>query len=196
MVTPSYGEISDYRYRLIDYVGGGFSLSAVFGSAFHFASGFRNSPSGGRLVGGVRAVRTNVPPFAGRGGALLAGLWAVESAMCLARDRREDHWNTTVAGTATSGLAYAQRGTRAATLSSLLGAATFTGLAGAWWSLELYLYHSRLNRLASEIQVDHGSPPFVQRRTFFRQWLATAGVAIKPCRTDHGTPIVGSIEYR
>ncbi|KAF8697447.1 hypothetical protein HU200_036048 [Digitaria exilis] len=196
MATPSYGEISDYRYRLIDYVGGGFSLSAVFGSAYHFASGFRNSPSGGRLAGGVRAVRTKVPPFAGRGGALLAVIWAIESGMCLARGRREDHWNTIVAGTATCGLAYARRGAPAATLHALLGAATFAGVVGASLALDLYLYHqSRLNSLGREIQVDHCSPPFVQKKNFIRSWLGTA-VAVKPYRMDHGAHIVGSIEYR
>ncbi|KAF8675598.1 hypothetical protein HU200_047670 [Digitaria exilis] len=168
---PTYGEISDYRYRLIDYVGGGFALCASSGSAFHFTKGFRSSPNGGRLAGGARAVRTNVPRFAGRGGAFLAVFWAVESGMCLARDWREDHWNSIAAGAATFGLGNARRGAPAATLFALLGAASFAGLAGAWWTLDLW----------NSIRVDHVSPPLV---------------AINSCPTDQGAQTVGSIEYR
>ncbi|CAO2201445.1 unnamed protein product [Urochloa humidicola] len=137
MVTPLYGEISDYRYRLIDYVGGGLMLGASFGSAFHFIRGLRNAPNGGRLAGGFHAVRTKVPPVAGSCGAFLAAFWAIESGVCLARDRREDHWNSIVAGATTFGLSNARKGFRPATLCALLGAASFAGVAGIWWTIEL-----------------------------------------------------------
>ncbi|CAL5002492.1 unnamed protein product [Urochloa decumbens] len=139
--TPYYGEISDYRYRLVDYVGDGILLGVSFGSPFHFVRGLRSSPRGARLAGGVHAIRTNVPRFAGEWGALMASLWAVESAVCLARGRREDHWNSIAAGATILGLANARRGVPAATLSALLGAASFAGLAGMWWTIELW--HSR-----------------------------------------------------
>ncbi|RCV30828.1 hypothetical protein SEVIR_6G137600v4 [Setaria viridis] len=161
-----YVEISDYRYRLIDYVGDGFVLGASFGSAFHFIRGLRNSPDGGRLAGGVRAVRTNVPRVAGRGGACLALFWAVESATCLAR-RRDDLWNSIAAGAATGGLFNVHRGAPAATLFALLGAASFVGLAGALWSVDLW--NSRLFDHFAEVELNRGSP---------------------------ADPIVGSIEYR
>ncbi|CAO2206601.1 unnamed protein product [Urochloa humidicola] len=168
MVTPLYGEISDYRYRLINYVGGGLMLGASFSSALHFTRGLRNAPSGGRLAGGVHAVRTNVPPVAGRCGGFVAAFWAVESAVCLARGRREDHWNSIVAGATTFGLYNARRGAPAATLCALVGAASFAGVAGIWWTMELW--HSTIaQHYRREVQMNHGSP---------------------------ADPIVGAIEYR
>ncbi|CAO2206600.1 unnamed protein product [Urochloa humidicola] len=108
MVTPSYGEISDYRYRLINYMGDGILLGTSFGSAFHFIRGLRNSPRGARLAGSVHAIRTNVPRFAGEWGAVMASLCAVESAVCIARGRTEDHWNS-IAPPAPRSLAWPMR---------------------------------------------------------------------------------------
>ncbi|KAF8701883.1 hypothetical protein HU200_033210 [Digitaria exilis] len=178
--TPLYGEISDYRHPLVDYVGDGFLIGASFGSAYHFTRGAlrrRSPPSGGgRLAGGVRAVRNNVPLVAGRCGAQLAVFWAVESAASAARGvPREDHWNTIAAGAATCGLASARRGApAAAALFALLGAAAFAGLAGAWWIMDVDAWHSRRRR---EVQMNRGSPDDL--------------VAIGPCRTVRYDPILG-----
>ncbi|CAO2201567.1 unnamed protein product [Urochloa humidicola] len=158
MVMPSYGEISDYRYRLIDYVGDGFLIGSSFGSAFHFLKGLRNSPSGGRLAGGVHAVRRNVPRVAGRGAASLALFWAFESATCLARGWNDDRWNSVPAGAATLGIVNARRGAPAAALFALLGATTFAGLAVAWWGLDLWC-SPLIHYYAYQGQPNHSSPP-------------------------------------
>ncbi|CAL5002491.1 unnamed protein product [Urochloa decumbens] len=157
VATPSYGEISDYRYRLVDYVGDGFLIGSSFGSAFHFLKGLRNSPSGRRLAGGVHAVRKNVPRFAGRSAASLALFWAIESATCLARGGIDDHWNSVPAGAATFGIFSARRGAPAAALFALLGATTFSGFAVAWWGLDL-LCSPLLDYHAQEGQLNHASP--------------------------------------
>ncbi|CAL4998375.1 unnamed protein product [Urochloa decumbens] len=176
MVKPFYGEISDYRYRLVDYVGDGILLGVSFGSPFHFVRGLRSSPRGSaRLAGGVHAIRTNVPRFAGEWGAVMASVWAVESAVCLARGRKEDHWNSIAAGAVTCGLANVRRGAPAATLGALVGAASFAGLAGVWWTIELW--HSTLvQHCRREAQMNHGSPAD-----------PTTG-SIEYRSKDHGTP--------
>lgn len=176
-----YGDIPDYRYRIMDYVGDGFLVGGSLGSAFHFIRGFKNSPSDGRrLAGGIRAVRTNLPRVAGSSGAGLAVFSAFESAMFLARGGREDHWNSIAAGAAAFGLAKARRGALAATLFALLGAATFAGLAGARWTVELW--HSRLHRLDREVRMNRGLLPAPPLR------IATPSCSV------YGDPIIGSTE--
>ncbi|KAL6647359.1 hypothetical protein ACP70R_014796 [Stipagrostis hirtigluma subsp. patula] len=64
MPISFYGGIPDFRYRLTDEVGACFLLGAAAGSAIYFVRGFRGSPTGGRLVGGVHAARTPpTPPY-------------------------------------------------------------------------------------------------------------------------------------
>ncbi|CAO2201572.1 unnamed protein product [Urochloa humidicola] len=157
VTTPFYGEISDYRYRLVDYVGNGVLLGTSFGSSFHFIRGLRNSPRGARFAGSLHAIRTNVPRLAGEGGAVMATFWAVESAVCLARGRKEDHWNSIAAGAVIGGLASVRRGAPAATLFALVGAASFAGLAGVWWTIE-FCHSTLVQHYRREAQMNHGLP--------------------------------------
>jgi import inner membrane translocase subunit TIM17 len=51
--------------RILDDIGGAFSMGAVGGSAWHFIRGMKNSPRGQRLLGGTQAVRINAPRIGG-----------------------------------------------------------------------------------------------------------------------------------
>jgi len=177
-----YGEIPDYRYRLIDYVGDGIVIGSSIGTPYHFTKGFLNSPNGGRLAGGVRAVRTDVPRFAGRLAGLLAVFWALESGMSLARRRREDHWNHLVAGAGTYALANIHRGVPAAARSALLAATAIAGLSVA--DLSFDFWHSRLLRSGREVGEKNGLPALVPSRR------------VTPCRAALRDAPGGSIENR
>ncbi|CAO2188781.1 unnamed protein product [Urochloa humidicola] len=158
-----YTEIPDYRYRLIDYVGDGILIGSYLGSPFYFIRGLHNSPRGGRLAGGVHAVRANVPRFAGMIAGRLAVFSVLESGMSLARGRREDQWNTIVAGTGTYGLDHLRRGgAPAAARGALLAAAFFVGMALAEFSFDDW--HSRLVRSGREIRMQGWLPAFVPIR--------------------------------
>ncbi|WVZ77677.1 hypothetical protein U9M48_025517 [Paspalum notatum var. saurae] len=155
---PTYGEIRDHRYRLIDYVGDGFLVNASYGSAVHFVRGLiSNSSHGGRLAAGVRAARTHALRYGGAGGTGMAIFWACESAMFLARGRREDPWNFIAAGAGTFGLCSARRGAAGAALFALLGAASCAGIAGAWWASESWYSHCR--KMGRETPKSRGLPP-------------------------------------
>ncbi|CAO2188208.1 unnamed protein product [Urochloa humidicola] len=117
-----YGKIPDRRRRFISFVGDGFVVGLVSSSAFHFLSGLRGSPRGGRLAGGAQAVRAKAPAFACWLGAYAAVFFSLETAMSIARPR-EDSWNSIAAGAASSCLLEMRRGARAAALSALIGAA-------------------------------------------------------------------------
>ncbi|CAO2163369.1 unnamed protein product [Urochloa humidicola] len=117
-----YGKIPDRRHRFISFVGDGFVVGLASSSAFHFVSGLRGSPRGGRLAGGAQAVRAKAPAFACWLGAYAAARCSLETAMSIAR-RREDNWNSIAAGAASMGLLEIHRGARAAALSAIIGAA-------------------------------------------------------------------------
>ncbi|TVU05994.1 hypothetical protein EJB05_49181, partial [Eragrostis curvula] len=138
--TPLYDAIPEFRYRLIDLTGVGFVLGAGGGSAFHFIRGLRGSPGGARLVSGLRAVGTYGPRVAGRWGAYLAVLGALETSMTLARRREEseDPWNSIAAAAATGGLFGMRRGAPAAARSALVGATLIAGLMGASWAIDIH----------------------------------------------------------
>ncbi|CAL5012047.1 unnamed protein product [Urochloa decumbens] len=157
------GEVPDYRYRLIDYVGDGILIGLSIGSPYHFIKGLYTSPSpsGGCLAGGVHAIRTEAPCFAGRIAGRVAVFWALESGMSLARGR-EDHLNSIVAGTTVYGLVNLHRGSPAVTRSALLAAACFTGLSVADKGVDIW--HSRLIRSGCEIRTENGLPALVPVR--------------------------------
>ncbi|CAO2187982.1 unnamed protein product [Urochloa humidicola] len=158
-----YLEIPAYRYRLIDYVGDGILIGSSLGPPFYFTKGLYNSPSGGRLAGGVHAVRANVPRFAGMIAGRLVVFSVLESGMSLARGRRKDQWNTIVAGTGTYGLDHLRRGgAPAAARGALLAAAFFVGMALAEFSFDDW--HSRLVRSGREIRMQGWLPAFVPIR--------------------------------
>ncbi|CAO2206703.1 unnamed protein product [Urochloa humidicola] len=174
-----YDEIPEYRYRLIDYVGDGILVGSSLGSPFYFIKGLYNSPSGGRLAGGVHAVRANVPHFAGRIAGRMAVFSALESGMSLAR-HKEDQWNTIVAGTGTFGLVNLHRGAPAAARAALLGAAFFGGMEFADFSFDSW--HSRLVRSGREIRMQGWLPALVPIRR------------ASPCRAALRDAAGGSVE--
>jgi import inner membrane translocase subunit TIM17 len=175
-----YDKIPDYRYRVIDYVGDGILMGLSLGTPFYFIRGLCRSPIGGRLAGGAHAVRTNVPRFAGRTAGQLAVFSALESAMSLARHRRDDYWNGIVASTATFGLLDLHRGAPAAARSALLAGTLMAGLAGL--ELSFFSWHSGLVGSGRKVQWQGLSllPAVVPvKRTPCRAALRDAGGSIE-----------------
>ena len=52
-------------HRILDDIGGAFSMGAIGGGVWHVVKGARNSPRGERLIGSVTAVRARVPVIGG-----------------------------------------------------------------------------------------------------------------------------------
>ena len=52
-------------HRILDDIGGAFSMGAIGGGIWHTVKGARNSPRGERLMGSVTAVRARVPIIGG-----------------------------------------------------------------------------------------------------------------------------------
>ncbi|CAL5012051.1 unnamed protein product [Urochloa decumbens] len=175
------GEVPDYRYRLIDYVGDGIVIGLSIGSPYHFIKGLYASPNGGRLAGGIHAVRTEAPRFAGRLAGRLAVIWALESGLSLARSWREDRLNTVVAGTAIFGLVNLHRGAPAAARSAFLAAAFYVALAAADMGIDEW--HSRLVRSGRRVGFENG-------------WPVLVPVTRGPCQAALADAAGGSIKNR
>ncbi|KAJ1296704.1 hypothetical protein BS78_01G322600 [Paspalum vaginatum] len=116
--------------RIVEDVGAAFGMGAVGGSAFHFAKGLYNSPNGHRLAGGATAARMQAPRVGGSF-AVWGGLFCTfDCAMVYAR-RKEDPWNSIVAGAATGGLLSVRQGLFVAGRSAAAGAGILALIEGA-----------------------------------------------------------------
>ncbi|KAJ6372350.1 hypothetical protein OIU76_026770 [Salix suchowensis] len=92
--------------RILDDIGGAFGMGAVGGSAFHFIKGVHSSPTGTRLFGGTQAVRMNAP-------------------------RKEDPWNSIIAGAATGGFLSMRQGLGASARAAAFGGVLLGLIEGA-----------------------------------------------------------------
>ena len=52
-------------HRILDDIGGAFSMGAIGGGLWHSIKGARNSPKGERLLGSITAVKARVPVIGG-----------------------------------------------------------------------------------------------------------------------------------
>ncbi|KAL0842956.1 hypothetical protein Bca101_016201 [Brassica carinata] len=106
--------------RIVDDIGGAFGMGAIGGSVFHFIKGTQSSPNGRRLVGGAQAVSMNAPRIGGSF-AVFGGLFSAFDYTMVYIRKKEDPWNSIVAGAATGGFLSMRQGLAAASRSALMG---------------------------------------------------------------------------
>lgn len=116
--------------RILDDLGGAFSMGAVGGSAYHFLKGIYNSPKGERLIGGTQAIRMNAPRVGGSF-AVWGGLFSTFDCTMVYLRQKEDPWNSIVAGAATGGFLQMRQGFGAASRSALFGGVLLALIEGA-----------------------------------------------------------------
>ncbi|KAH0931380.1 hypothetical protein HID58_008497 [Brassica napus] len=97
-------------HHIVDDIGAAFGMGAIGGSVVHFIKGTQNSPKGRRFVGGAQAVSMNAPRL----------FSAFDYTMVYIR-KKEDPWNSIVAGAATGGFLSMRQGLAAASRSALMG---------------------------------------------------------------------------
>ncbi|KAG0570568.1 hypothetical protein M758_6G164600 [Ceratodon purpureus] len=116
--------------RILDDIGGAFSMGAVGGSAWHFIKGMKNSPKGERLMGGTQAVRLNAPRIGGSF-AVWGGLFSTFDCSMVYLRQKEDPWNSIAAGAATGGFLQLRAGARSAARSAIFGGVLLGLIEGA-----------------------------------------------------------------
>lgn len=116
--------------RILDDIGGAFSMGAVGGAAFHFLKGVYNSPKGERFTGGSQAVRMNAPRVGGSF-AVWGGLFSTFDCTMVYLRQKEDPWNSIIAGAATGGFLQMRQGLGAASRSAAFGGVLLALIEGA-----------------------------------------------------------------
>ena len=116
--------------RILDDVGGAFSMGAVGGTAWHFIRGAKNSPRGERLLGGAQAVRLNAPRIGGSF-AVWGGLFSTFDCSLVYLRHKEDPWNSIAAGFLTGGFLQLRAGPRSALQSAVFGGVLLALIEGA-----------------------------------------------------------------
>jgi import inner membrane translocase subunit TIM17 len=107
-------------WRIVDDVGGAFSMGAIGGGIFHVIKGSFNAPVGARLVGGLGALQARGPVLGGQF-AVWGGLFACCDCSLTAIRQKEDPWNSIISGAATGGALAARAGPRAMAQSAVVG---------------------------------------------------------------------------
>eukprot|EP00127_Corallochytrium_limacisporum_P001344 Clim_evm9s52 gene=Clim_evmTU9s52 len=107
-------------YRILDDLGGAFSLGAIGGSMVHFYKGFRHSPKGQALRGALSAAKARGPVLGGNFAAW-GGLFSTFDCTFAAVRRTEDPWNSIMSGAATGGVLAARSGVSASLKSAAIG---------------------------------------------------------------------------
>lgn len=107
-------------WRIVDDVGGAFSMGCVGGGMFHIIRGSMNAPKGQRLMGGISAVKARSPILGGQF-AVWGGLFACCDCSLTAIRQKEDPWNSIISGAATGGILAARAGPKVMGQSALMG---------------------------------------------------------------------------
>jgi len=116
-------------HRILDDIGGAFSMGAIGGGVWHSVKGARNSPRGERLLGSITAMRARVPVIGGNF-AVWGGLFSTFDCTLVAVRKKEDPWNSIISGAATGGVLAARGGWRAASRSAAVGGVLLAMIEG------------------------------------------------------------------
>ncbi len=107
-------------WRIVDDIGGAFSMGCVGGGVFHLIRGSWNAPSNARMVGALNAISARSPILGGQF-AVWGGLFACCDCSLTAIRQKEDPWNSIVSGAVTGGVLAARAGPKAMASSAFFG---------------------------------------------------------------------------
>lgn len=107
-------------WRIIDDIGGAFSMGAIGGGIFHTIKGSWNAPKGARMHGALSAMQARGPVLGGQF-AVWGGLFACCDCSLTAIRQKEDPWNAIIAGATTGGVLAARAGPKAMASAAAVG---------------------------------------------------------------------------
>lgn len=116
-------------YRIVDDCGGAFAMGAIGGGIFSCVKGWRNSPSGHRLMGSISAIKTRAPVLGGNF-AVWGGLFSTFECCLMGIRRKEDPWNSIGSGALTGAVLAARGGPSSAVQAAAVGAVLLALIEG------------------------------------------------------------------
>ncbi len=124
-------------WRIIDDIGGAFSMGCVCGGAFHLIRGSWNAPTNARMVGALNAISARSPILGGQF-AVWGGLFACCDCSLTAIRKKEDPWNSIVSGAITGGVLAARAGPKAMASSAFFGGMILAMIEGVGIALNKF----------------------------------------------------------
>uniref|UniRef100_A0A7S2IBE2 Mitochondrial import inner membrane translocase subunit TIM17 n=1 Tax=Helicotheca tamesis TaxID=374047 RepID=A0A7S2IBE2_9STRA len=107
-------------WRIVDDIGGAFSMGAIGGGIFHTIKGSWNAPKGARMYGAMSAMSARGPVLGGQF-AVWGGLFACCDCSLTAIRQKEDPWNSIISGAATGGVLAARAGPKQMATAAVFG---------------------------------------------------------------------------
>nr|CAD2122143.1 unnamed protein product [Meloidogyne enterolobii]CAD2144921.1 unnamed protein product [Meloidogyne enterolobii] len=119
-------------HRIYADAGSAFAMGLIGGSIFHGIKGFRNAPKGfnQRLLNAGREIRIR-SPVTGSQFAAWGGMFSVIDCCIVSVRKKEDPWNSIMAGAATGGLLCARMGKGPMIASAAFGGIILAMIEGA-----------------------------------------------------------------
>lgn len=130
MRNDSIADREPCPWRIVDDVGGAFSMGAIGGGVFHTIKGALNAPTNSRLIGSLNAMTARGPVLGGQF-AVWGGLFACCDCSLTAIRQKEDPWNSIISGAATGGILAARAGPKAVTQAAVVGGVLLALIEGA-----------------------------------------------------------------
>lgn len=124
-------------WRIIDDIGGAFSMGAVAGGGFNLIRGAWNAPSQSRTIGAVNAISTRGPILGGQF-AVWGGLFACCDCSLTAIRQKEDPFNSIISGAVTGGALAARAGPKAMATSAIFGGVILAAIEGMGIVMQSY----------------------------------------------------------
>lgn len=107
-------------WRIVDDIGGAFSMGAIGGGMFHTIRGAWTAPKGARIKGSLNAMSARGPILGGQF-AVWGGIFACCDCSLTAIRQKEDPWNSIISGAATGGILAARAGPKAVASAAVVG---------------------------------------------------------------------------
>jgi len=129
-------------WRIVEDMGGAFSMGLIGGGIFQTIKGFRNAPSGmgRRFNGAFNTMRLNAPRYGGQFAVWGGTFSAVDCALVAVR-KKQDPWNSIISGAVTGGVLSARAGFGPMAVSALLGGTLLAIMEGCGILMNNYGHH-------------------------------------------------------
>lgn len=160
MRNDSIADREPCPWRIVDDVGGAFSMGAVGGGVFHTIKGALNAPTNSRLIGSLNAMAARGPVLGGQF-AVWGGLFACCDCSLTSLRQKEDPWNSIMSGAATGGILAARAGPKAVTQAAVVGGVLLALIEGAGIMITKYMSPALQSpeEMAAAGMMDPTAPP-------------------------------------
>jgi import inner membrane translocase subunit TIM17 len=145
-------------WRIVDDVGGAFSMGNIGGGMWHAVKGARMAPAGARLAGSLSSIQARAPVLGGQF-AVWGGLFACCDCTLTSVRQKEDPWNSIISGAATGGVLAARAGPRAMASAAVVGGVLLALIEGMGIMFTKMTAPPSPEDMMAQQQMDPTAPP-------------------------------------